>query len=197
METSAEISFGSTGVNIRTTDAASGNRRVPEIVPYQPEWADRFAEARDELLEVFAGADARIEHVGSTSVLGLAAKPIIDICVGLHDLADAEVRVDDMLRHGYHYVPQYEAQIPDRRYFRKPAGRPRTHHVHCLRVGGVEWQRHLCFRDTLRERPDLMAEYGALKTELAGVHAGNRAAYTEAKGPFIQRVLAEAAATDP
>ena len=160
-----------------------------EIVPYRPEWVDRFAEARDELLEVFAGVDARIEHIGSTSVRGLAAKPIIDICVGLGDLAEAEARVDDMLRFGYHYVPQYEEQIPDRRYFRKPTGHPRTHHVHCLRVDGEEWARHLRFRDMLRESPELTAEYGALKTELAMTHAGNRPAYTEAKSPFIRRVL--------
>jgi GrpB-like predicted nucleotidyltransferase (UPF0157 family) len=176
-------------VSIDTTDARRDSRRVLEIVPHRPEWVDHFAEARAELLEAFAGADARIEHVGSTSVPGLAAKPIIDICVGLDDLAEAEIRVDDMLRFGYHYVPEYEDQIPDRRYFRKPAGHPRTHHVHCLRVDGVEWGRHLLFRDTLRERPDLRAEYGALKTELAKVHAGNRDAYTEAKSSFIQRVL--------
>jgi len=162
------------------------------VVDHQPEWIDRFREERARLAEVFAGVPVTIEHVGSTAVLGLAAKPIVDICVGLESLEHAEARVRALATLGYEYVPEYEAVVPDRRYFRRPVRRPRTHHVHCVVRGGEFWERHLRFRDHLRKDPATAAEYGALKKKLAARFAHDRPAYTEGKTPFIERVLEEA-----
>lgn len=160
------------------------------MVDYDPSWPELFAIERDRLDGVFDGTGAVVEHTGSTAVPGLAAKPIIDICVGLEALSVAEERVEAMRAIGHHYVPEYERAMPERRYFRKPASRPRTHHVHCFVLGSSEWDRHIRFRDLLRAHPELVAEYGALKKRLSVLHAGDRPAYTDAKGPFIARVLA-------
>lgn len=155
-------------------------------------WASDFERERERLREVFARTGARIEHVGSTAVPGLCAKPIIDIAVGVSDLAVAEERVEAMAAIGYQYVPEYEVEIPDRRYFRRPVTKPRTHHVHVCVHGGSIWTRHLAFRDWLREHPDARDAYAALKRTLYARHSDDRPAYTEAKGPFIESILTKA-----
>ena len=92
-----------------------------EVLPYDPDWVHTFETERAGLASVFAGVDAQIEHVGSTSVPGAWAKPIIDISIGCDSLFPFEERIGDLEALGYEYVPEYEQQIPDRRYFRKPA----------------------------------------------------------------------------
>ncbi len=93
---------------------------------------------------------------------------------------------------GYHYVPEYEDDLPNRRYFRKPTFRPRTHHLHCVVFGGDFWAAHIAFRDHLRAHPPRALEYGRLKRELARLHGSDKRAYTEAKSPFIEAMLADA-----
>src|SRR5688572_7678262 len=102
------------------------------VVPYRPEWPELFAREAERLERIFAGTGASIEHIGSTSVPGLGAKPVIDIMIGVASLTDAESRANALADAGYEYVPEYEAQLPDRRYFRKPFQRPRTHHLHVV-----------------------------------------------------------------
>ena len=160
------------------------------IVPYDPEWPRRFDEERRELGAVFAGVEAVIEHVGSTAVPGLAAKPVIDIIVGVAVLAEVERRIPALEAAGYEYVPAYEQQLPDRRYFRKPRLGPRAFHVHCVVTGSDFWIRHLAFRDHLRTHPEAAAAYHHLKRELAT--RLSKEAYTQAKSPFIEGILASA-----
>lgn len=144
------------------------------------------------LADVFRDVEVAIAHVGSTSVPGLCAKPIIDICVGVPELSVAEDRVESMAGLGYQYVPEYEVEIPDRRYFRRPHGRPRTHHVHACCLNGEIWNCHLSFRDWLRSHPSDRDAYASLKRDLYARHMHDRPAYTEAKGPFIQSILERA-----
>jgi len=158
------------------------------VVPYDPDWPHRFDEERRALAAVFAGGDAVIEHVGSTAVPGLGAKPIIDIMVGVPALVDVEDRIPALESAGYEYVPEYEQQLPDRRYFRKPRHGSRAFHVHCVVTGSDFWIRHLAFRDHLRTHPQSAAAYYALKRELA--MRVSKGEYTEAKSPFIASVLA-------
>lgn len=158
------------------------------LEPYDPDWPSRFATELRLLAPLFGEGSVRIEHVGSTAVPGLVAKPIIDIMVGLTSLAEAEALIDPLRSVGYHYVPEYEAQIPDRRYFRKPHIRPRTHHLHCVVLGSQSWTRTLLFRDYLRNDPEVAAAYAHLKSELAMSHS--KRDYTAAKGPFIESVIA-------
>lgn len=158
------------------------------IVPYDREWPLKFEREHAALGEVFGDIGAQIEHIGSTAVPGLGAKPVIDIMVGVSRLADAEKRANSLESAGYEYVGEYEAELPERRYFRKPRTRPRAYHLHCVVKGSDFWKRHLQFRDYLRIHPKAAAEYYSLKCELA--LRCSRAEYTDAKSSFIEGVLA-------
>lgn len=165
------------------------------MLPYDPEWPRRFERERLLLEEVFGDREARIEHVGSTAVPGLGAKPVIDILVGLVRLSDAEESSAALAKMGYEYVPAYESQIPDRRYFRKPRSGAREYHLHCVLEGGELWTHHLMFRDYLRAHPESAADYYELKCDLAT--RCSKEEYVEAKGPFIERILTLARAWSP
>jgi aminoglycoside N3'-acetyltransferase/GrpB-like predicted nucleotidyltransferase (UPF0157 family) len=160
------------------------------LVPYDPEWPRRFEEERSVLAEVFAGTGAVIDHVGSTAVPHLGAKPIIDVMVGVPALAVAEEKIGALEAAGYEYVQEYETQLPHRRYFRKPRLGTRTFHVHCVVTGSKWWIEFLAFRDYLRAHRDAAAAYYDLKAGLAT--RVTRGEYTQAKAPFIERVLATA-----
>lgn len=160
------------------------------LSPYSAEWPKFFRDVRDELLLAFAPVEVAIEHIGSTSVPGLAAKPVIDVLLGAETLTDVESRIEALSALGYAYVPKYERELPMRRYFVKsPAGALRIH-LHAVVRGSRIWQEHLAFRDALRTDAGLRSEYQSLKLDLAERFADDKSAYTAAKGPFIQAVMA-------
>jgi GrpB-like predicted nucleotidyltransferase (UPF0157 family) len=150
------------------------------VVAYDPEWPLRFERERTLLASVFAGTGALIEHVGSTAVPGLGAKPIIDIMVGVSRLSDAERRIPALEAQDYEYVPAYEAQLPERRYFRKPSVGPRGYHLHCVVTDSEFWVHHLAFRDYLRAHPESAAAYFEPKRRLAA-----RCARRSTAGPRV------------
>ena len=158
------------------------------IVGYDSQWPVQAAAEMGAIRAALGHRLAAIEHIGSTSVPGLAAKPIIDLMAGLRTLDDAIDCVPLLATLEYSYVPEFEAQMPERRYFRKSRGETRTHHLHMVVIGGAFWQRHLVFRDALRADPDLASEYAALKRRLAEQYSGNMVGYTEAKTAFIQAI---------
>lgn len=159
-------------------------RRV-EVLDYDPAWADRFAEWRERLAGTLGPGARRIEHVGSTSVPGLAAKPIVDIQVSVPDVEDEAA-----------YVPAIEAlslalrlREEDHRYFRPAAHLPRTVHLHVC-ASGSAWEReHLLFRDFLRADAATRDGYAAMKRARAVRHVDDPVAYTEAKTGFILDAL--------
>lgn len=159
-----------------------------EIVPYRDEWAATFADWRERLQQRLQQTVARIEHVGSTAVPGLAAKPVIDVQVSVRD-------VDDEAS----YVPAIESvsvalrsRDPGHRYFRPAADAPRTVQIHVIEAGS-EWEReHLLFRDFLRADAETRDRYGRLKLELAERYRDDRLAYNEAKTGFILDTLEDA-----
>jgi GrpB-like predicted nucleotidyltransferase (UPF0157 family) len=163
------------------------------VVPYDAEWPRRFDEEGAVLSQIFAGSDAAIEHVGRTAVPGLGAKPVIDIMAGVSHLAEAEARITALEAAGYLYVQKHEAQLPERRYFRKPRLGPSAYHLHCVVRGSDFWVRLLAFRDYLRAHPESAAAYYALKRELAVRY--RKSEYTDAKSPFIEGVLVSALST--
>ncbi|MCH8993496.1 MAG: GrpB family protein [Chloroflexi bacterium] len=131
------------------------------IVDYEPNWPAAFEQERARIVAALGNVMedvVAIEHVGSTAVPGLAAKPIIDIMIGVRKLADGEQSVEPLVGLGYEYLGEYG--IPGRFYFRK--GSPRSHHVHLVHHNSDFWERHLLFRDLLREQPGLRDEYDAL-----------------------------------
>ena len=160
------------------------------IAPSSTEWPRLFLAHRDTLRAAFAPLDVDIEHIGSTSVPGLAAKPVIDILVGAASLDDIASRIPALVAAGFTYRPEHEAALPTRRYFTlTPPGGLRVH-VHAGVHDSPLWRDHLAFRDALRRDDALRDRYQALKLALAQRHAHDKSAYTQAKGPFIREVIA-------
>ncbi len=159
------------------------------IRPYDPSWPALFEEEAARLRALFQGVELTVEHVGSTAVPGLAAKPVIDMMPGVAALAEVERRVAAIEALDYEYVPEFEAMMPDRRYFRRPRGGVRTHHLHFVVTGGEFWRSHLAFRDHLRAHPEVAEAYAALKLRLAVEYRDDRSGYTDAKSDFIRGVL--------
>jgi GrpB-like predicted nucleotidyltransferase (UPF0157 family) len=147
-----------------------------------------FEEEKALILGAIGHAIIAIEHVGSTAVSGLGAKPVIDITAGIRSLDDAPACVKSLQSLGYTYVPEFEAAIPERRYFHKGPEQARTHHLHMVELTSEFWERHLLFRDFLRAHPDVAQEYEALKRQLANQFGTDRVGYTEAKTSFIRAI---------
>jgi GrpB-like predicted nucleotidyltransferase (UPF0157 family) len=159
------------------------------VIDYDPHWAEMFEEEKACILQVFNGLGVTVEHVGSTSVPGLAAKPIIDIMVIVQDAAMGEKAIASLATLGYEY--RGEMGIPGRYYFAR-GGPPHTHHLHMYPYDHPEITRLLLFRDFLRNNSDAANEYAKLKCALAEKFFDNRKAYTEAKSGFIQSIDAKA-----
>lgn len=160
-----------------------------EIVDYDPSWPVRFEAMRARLAGALGATAVRIDHVGSTAVPGLAAKPIIDIQVSVPDVADAAAFKDAIEAQGF----ASRMIEPGHHYFRPPPGVPREYQVHVCTIGS-DWEwRHLLFRDYLRADPETRAAYEALKRDLATRLTHDRIGYNDAKGPFIEAALERAA----
>ena len=165
------------------------------IADYDPQWPILYEAEKAQILAATREAIVAIEHVGSTAVPGLGAKPVIDIMAAVHSLSDAERCIEPLQRIGYQYKPKLEADIPERRYFSKgPAEAHR--HLHVVELGSDFWQRLLLFRDALRADAAVARQYEQLKRELAARFGQNRPAYTEAKTPYIESVVAKARAAN-
>ncbi len=178
-----------------TDDADALQRAIVEPVVLSspdPAWPENFARERQRLFEALPGRIIAIEHFGSTSVQGLLAKPVIDMLAGLPDLDDAASLIVPLDHLGYHYPIEFNATLPDRRWFMRQLEGRRTHHLHLVTYGDACWMRSLRFRDVLRSDPQIAACYAQHKRELAVAHASDRERYTAAKGDFIAHVLGRA-----
>ncbi len=162
-------------------------RASVELSEYDPEWPSLFEAEREFLMEIigqwFCGS---VEHVGSTAVPGLVAKPVIDVMFGVRSLEESQSAIAVLVKNGYEYFP-YKADVMH--WFCKPSDAFRTHHLHLIPYQSPLWKERIQFRDTLLTNPEIANEYAALKKELAARFKEDREAYTEMKWPFIQRVL--------
>ena len=162
-----------------------------EIADSDPTWAEAFQFERQVLCESLGRWLVGMpEHIGSTAVPGLAAKPIIDIMAPVRSLEDSRLAIPAAATIRYVYFP-YQAEVMH--WFCKPSPSARTHHLHLVPLGTALWKERLAFRDALRADQSLQAEYSILKLALAARYRHDREAYTEAKSPFIRRVLERAA----
>lgn len=161
------------------------------LVEYQDSWPADFQTISHELAGVFSGIPVEIEHIGSTAVPQLCAKPVIDVLLGVADLSLVEARIKDLSELGYEYRAEYERELPFRRYFVRPPGVGPRVHLHATVLGASLWTRHMAFREALRTSPDVRAQYAVLKRELAARYCDDKSAYTAAKAPFILAVLAD------
>lgn len=163
------------------------------VCDYDPGWAATFEQERTRLHGVLGALVLSIEHVGSTAVPGLAAKPIIDLLVGVRSLTEAQsCGIEPLQALGYTYLPHYESWLPGELFFRKGPPGPWTHHVHVMEPANPRWAGLVLFRDYLRRHPEIVGAYANLKKALALVFDEDIAGYRNAKDPFIQGVMARA-----
>lgn len=168
----------------RDLEAVGGRDARVEVVPYNPDWPSRFATEAERVERVVPALD--LHHIGSTAVPGLAAKPIVDMMSFVDDLDEL---VEPIIKAGYQYPGAYNAVLRRRRWFCRPSAALRTHHLHLV-ADRAELDRHVRFRDVLRQRPDLIDEYAALKLDLAQRWSNDREGYAAAKSTFAERVEA-------
>ena len=157
--------------------------------PPDPAWANVFERERTRLHTLLPGVFVQIEHIGSTAVPGLVAKPVVDIMAGVESLAGVDALIDALCANGYTTSREFNASLTDRKWLMRWRNGHRTHHLHIVVRGGTPWTDRLAFRDALRRDPHLAHRYAALKTMLARKHQGDREAYTDAKADFVRTVL--------
>ncbi|MCB0549756.1 MAG: GrpB family protein [Phaeodactylibacter sp.] len=176
-----------------------------EIVPYDPAWASDFERECRQLEHLLEHLQVKVEHIGSTSVEGLGAKPIIDIMIGVENREMLSSATSPLLGLGYCYYPCYEGEMPERRFFARlhklqrqvfedvnqlPPGNefPPTHHLHVVAYNSPFWKRHLAFRNYLRTHSIARDAYYRLKVKLANGTWESAGDYAEAKTGFIRSI---------
>ena len=166
------------------------------IVPYDATWPDAFAAEAVRIRNALGPTALRIDHNGSTSIPGLAAKPVIDIQVSVNSLQPIEFYGEPLRSLGYMHVAHTDDWFCP--FFHRPPRWPHTHHVHVVEAGGSEERRTLAFRDYLRDHPNHARQYEQLKIDLAAQfmpkNDESREAYARAKTDFIERIIAIALA---
>ena len=183
------------------------------IEPYNPEWPEKDRVFKENISALLGSKALAIEHIGSTSIIGMSAKPVIDIQVGTIDTEMLNAIVSKMIDGGYTYIKKYEHLMSQRRYFvfyRHPDLTPppdvleneernlalegfiNLAHIHCWVYGNDDWIRHIAFRDYLCNHPKERMEYQQMKEQLAEREWESSLAYSEAKNEFIQTIQAQA-----
>jgi GrpB-like predicted nucleotidyltransferase (UPF0157 family) len=160
-----------------------------ELSAFDPAWPAMFLAERQRLLATFPGTFQAIEHIGSTAIAGLAAKPVIDLLAAVGSMEQAWSLAEPLSRIGYTTSAAFNASLTDRQWFMRWADGRRTHHLHVVVQGSPAWRERIDFRDALRRDPALARRYLALKQALAAAHRQDREAYTAAKSDFIREVL--------
>ncbi|WP_008319541.1 GrpB family protein [Leptolyngbya sp. PCC 6406] len=159
---------------------------------YSPDWPLAFERAATRLRELLADELIAIHHIGSTSVPGLAAKPIIDLLPVARSIAAIEEQTPQLESAGYKAWGEYG--LPGRRYFTQDHGGYRTHNIHIYGQDNPDIERHLAFRDFLRAHPTVRDEYAAIKRAAYTQHPADIAAYSDSKHAWIQTVEVQALA---
>ena len=158
-----------------------------EVVEYDPRWPLWFAEIRARLTPYLAQVPHSIDHVGSTAVPGLAAKPIIDLDVVVPTSVQVPAAIDGLVAAGYQH--EGDLGIAGREAFRMPADSPHHHHLYVVVEGNKAHQDHVLLRDHLRRDAVDRERYAALKRELAHLLATDRSAYVEAKAELVEELI--------
>lgn len=157
---------------------------------FNPNWAQQYIEEKQQILTAIGPFVLGIEHIGSTSIEGMKAKPIIDMIVGIHDITAVPQLIQPLQQVQFEYVPKLE--WPDRAFFRKGLWGQGTCHVHICEINSQQWHEKLLFRDYLRLHAEAARAYASLKEQLAAQYASDRHAYTAHKEPFIRAIIDKA-----
>ncbi len=160
-----------------------------KIVSYDPLWPDQYESEKKRLLSLFPDSFLAIEHIGSTAVPGLAAKPIIDLVAAVTSMEIADTLLPSLCAKGYTTSAEFNLTLKDRRWLMRHFAGRRTHHLHLVLMNAEDWLNKLRFRDLLRSDTFVAGEYLKLKKSLAESVGSDREAYSEAKTDFINKVL--------
>jgi GrpB-like predicted nucleotidyltransferase (UPF0157 family) len=179
--------LGGQEINEQESLIAAINEDV-QLHEYDEMWPALFEQERRRLLALLPQIFRDIQHIGSTSIRGLAAKPIIDILAGVESMETAESIGSVLCSSGYTTSAEFNRSLEDCRWYMRWANGHRTHHLHVVVHGSPAWLERLRFRDALRADPSLAAEYEKLKLQLAAEHFRDREAYTDAKFKFVEAV---------
>ena len=155
-----------------------------EIAPYDSSWPEQFELEKSRLVLLFPEL-IEIQHIGSTAVPGLSAKPIIDLMAIVASMPVTDELLPKLCENGYVTSAEFNATLDDRRWLMRHAGGRRTHHLHLVLPNSEHWSSTIGFRDRLRADAQLAAEYAALKKMLSSTMGSDREAYTAAKSRFI------------
>jgi GrpB-like predicted nucleotidyltransferase (UPF0157 family) len=177
---------------MHATDALGLESETVTIVPHDVRWARLFEEARSELRAAMGQSIIDVHHVGSTSVPGLCAKPVLDLLVSISDLRQGAALVPQLAELGYELRPD---DIPERLFFRRRRVSVRTHHLSLAEPGSHYYAVTIAFRDALRRDRALAASYGDLKLRLARQFPTDRESYQNGKSEFVLGALARAGRT--
>jgi len=151
------------------------------------DWKIAFQEEAQIIRNALDYPELAIEHIGSTSIQDLDAKPILDIMLGIESFEDGQALIGELEALGYAY--QADIHMPGRHYFVKLKGKLTTHHLHMVSKYSNFWKAHLLFRDHLQANETARKAYATLKYDLAAKYPTDRSAYTEQKAAFIEKVL--------
>jgi GrpB-like predicted nucleotidyltransferase (UPF0157 family) len=157
------------------------------IEDYKIAWREAFEKERGRLSAMIGQFALAIEHIGSTAVPGLCAKPVIDIAVGIQELKAVKECIGPLSSIGYEY--RGEAGLPGRHFFVKGSMETRTQHLHVELFNGPLWRSHILFRDYLRSHPKEAAAYAKMKRALAEKYSDDRDAYTSEKNNYIEGIV--------
>ena len=174
-------------------DADSLSRAVDQpvsLVPHDPGWASAFEAERTRLTAALPDTFVDVVHIGSTSIEGICAKPIIDLLAGVRTIDDVFTLHDALCASGYTTSKDFNRTLTDRQFYMRHADGHRTHHLHIVVHDSQTWRDRIVFRDRLRADPQLRARYQSLKSDLAARYADVRESYTEGKSAFIQSAIA-------
>ena len=156
------------------------------VLPHDPRWAEMFELEVKVLEPALGGVLISSHHIGSTSIPGIYAKPVIDILLQVVDINRLDLRNHEMISIGYEVMGEFG--IPERRYFRKDVAGIRTYQIHAFQAGSPEIARHLAFRNYLIEHPDDAQAYSQLKRQLAIQHQDSQDDYIDGKDGFIRDI---------
>lgn len=160
------------------------------LFPYDKKWKEEYKKEKEVLETLLEGIDYQIEHVGSTSIEGLSAKPVIDIAIGTNDI-ETVIKIGDILKnHGYDTENSLDTK--GEIFAGKGARDSRTHYIHIQKIGSTYWNNFMYFKKYLLEHPALIKEYEELKKQLAKLYSDDRRKYTAAKNEFISDILRKA-----
>lgn len=162
------------------------------VEPYNPNWPKMFLEEKARILPFIENHILAIEHTGSTSVPGLGAKPIIDICVGTATIEDVDACIKPLIQAGYEWREKTVVEIPARKFLKRYTDVNTGFHIHVSTVDSDFWKEHIWFRNYLRKYPSEAETYWNLKNQLANEFRNDRKAYLDGKNELIQEILKKA-----